>query len=89
MKTNGILNSELIRVMGRMGHGDMLVITDRGFPFPLHDFTKTIDLSVAKNLPGFLEVVKPVVEDFEIEEVIIADETKEVSPGVKPRHQHQ
>ena len=82
MKTTGILNSELVRVMGRMGHGDMLVITDRGFPFPLHDITKAIDLSVAKNLPGFLEVVKHVAEDFEIEEVIIANETSEVSPDV-------
>ena len=82
MKTEGILNSNLIRVMGRMGHGDMLAITDRGFPFPLPDITKAIDLSVAKNLPGFLEVVKHVAEDFEIEEVIIANETREVSPDV-------
>jgi len=82
MKTTGILNSELIRVMARMGHGDLLVITDRGFPFPLHAGTATIDLSVAKNVPRFLDVVLPIVEDFEIEEVIIADETKKVSPDV-------
>jgi D-ribose pyranase len=82
MKTTGILNSELIRVMSRMGHGDLLVITDRGFPFPLHSGTVTIDLSVTKNLPRFLDVVRPIVEDFEIEVVIIADETKTVSPDV-------
>jgi D-ribose pyranase len=82
MKTNGILNSELITAMARMGHGDMLVVTDRGFPFPLHDVTWTIDLSVAKNLPRFLDVLAPIVEDFEIEEVIIAEETKKVSPAV-------
>lgn len=82
MKTNGILNSELITVMARMGHGDMLVVTDRGFPFPLHDLTWTIDLSVSKNFPRFLDVLAPIVEDFEIEEVIIASETKTVSPAV-------
>ena len=82
MKTNGILNSELITAMARMGHGDMLVVTDRGFPFPLHDVTWAIDLSVAKNLPRFLDVLAPIVEDFEIEEVIIAEETKTVSPAV-------
>ena len=82
MKTTGILNSELITAMARMGHGDMLVVTDRGFPFPLHDVTRTIDLSVTKNLPRFLEVLAPIVEDFEIEEVIIADETKSVSPVI-------
>ncbi len=82
MKTTGILNSELIRVMARMGHGDLLAITDRGFPFPLHADTATIDLSVARNVPRFLDVVLPIAEDFEIEEVIIADETKTVSPDV-------
>jgi D-ribose pyranase len=82
MKTSGVLNSDLIRVMARMGHGDLLVITDRGFPFPLHDLTETIDLSVTKNLPKFLDVVKAVAQDFEIEEAIIADETGQVSPEV-------
>ena len=82
MKTTGILNSELIKTMARMGHGDMLVITDRGFPFPLHDLTKTVDLSVSRDLPRFLDVVRPIVEDFEIEEAIIADETRTVSPDV-------
>jgi len=82
MKTNGILHDELNRVMARMGHADMLVITDRGFPFPLHDLTRTIDLSIAKNLPRFLDVVAPIVDDFEIEEVIIAEETERVSPEV-------
>jgi len=83
MKTEGILNSNLIRVMGRMGHGDLLVITDRGFPFPLHGLTETIDLSVTKNIPAFMDVVKAVVSDFEIEEAIIAEETGKVSPHVQ------
>jgi len=82
MKTTGILNSDLIKVMGRMGHADMLAITDRGFPFPIHDLTKTIDLSVTKNIPAFMDVVKAVVDDFEIEEAIIADETEKISPNV-------
>ncbi len=82
MKTTGVLNSDLIRVMGRMGHGDLLAITDRGFPFPLHDLTETIDLSVTKNVPRFLDVVRAVAMDFEIEEVIIANETKKACPAV-------
>lgn len=82
MKTTGILNSGLIRVMARMGHGDLLVITDRGFPFPLHDLTATVDLSVTRNLPRFIPVVEAVAADFEIEEAIIAEETGQVSPQV-------
>lgn len=82
MKTNGILNNDLARLVARLGHGDMLVITDRGFPFPRHEKTECIDVSVGRNLPKFVDVVKVVLEELEIEKVIIADETKDISPDV-------
>ena len=82
MKTNGILNNDLARLVARLGHGDMLVITDRGFPFPRHEKTECIDVSVGRNLPKFVDVVKVVLEELEIEKVIIADETKDISPHV-------
>ena len=65
-----------------MGHGDMLVITDRGFPFPGHEMTECIDLSVGRDLPKVADVLRVVLEELEIEKVIIADETKTVSPEV-------
>lgn len=76
MKTEGLLNSDLIAVIARIGHGDMVVITDRGFPFPIHSLTKTLDLSVVRNIPRFLDVVKPVVEESEFESVVLAEEIK-------------
>lgn len=82
MKTNGILHNDLARLVARLGHGDMLVITDRGFPFPRHEKTECIDVSVGRNLPKFIDVVKVVLEELEIEKVIIADETKDISPHV-------
>lgn len=82
MKTNGILHNDLARLVARLGHGDMLVITDRGFPFPGHEKTECIDVSVGRNLPKFVDVVKVVLEELEIEKVIIADETKDISPHV-------
>jgi len=82
MKTNGILHNDLARLVARLGHGDMLVITDRGFPFPRHEKTECIDVSVGRNLPKFIDVVKVVLEELEIEKVIIADETKDVSPHI-------
>ena len=82
MKKNGILNTELLRVVSDMGHGNMLYIVDRGFPFPVHDLTKKIDLAVGRNIPRFLDVVKVVLEDLEIEEAIIAEETEKISPSV-------
>ncbi len=80
MKTHGVLHNDLARLVARMGHGDMLVITDRGFPFPRHDQTVCIDVSVGRDLPRVVDVLKVVLEELEIEKVIIADETKTVSP---------
>lgn len=80
MKTHGILQNELAQLVAQMGHGDMLVITDRGFPFPRHEMTKCIDVSVGRDLPKVADVLKVVLEELEIEKVIIANETKTVSP---------
>jgi len=82
MKTHGILQNELAKVVATMGHGDMLVITDRGFPFPRHDMTTCIDVSVGRDLPKVADVVKVVLEELEIEGVIIAEETKSACPDV-------
>lgn len=81
MKTEGILNNEISKLVAEMGHGDMIVITDRGFPFPRHEKTKCVDLSVGVNLPKVKDVTEVILTELEIEEVIIANETKEVSPN--------
>jgi D-ribose pyranase len=82
MKTKVILQNDLAKEVARLGHGNMLVITDRGFPFPRHENTICIDVSVGRDLPRFVDVVKVVLEELEIEKVIIADETKSVSPEI-------
>lgn len=81
MKTKGVLHNELARQIARLGHGDMIVITDRGFPFPRHEYTECIDLSIGRGLPTVVDVLKVILEELEIEKVIIADETKTVSPN--------
>jgi len=82
VKKGGILNTELLRVVSDMGHGNMLFVVDRGFPFPVHDLTRKVDLAVGHNIPRFLEVVSVILEDLEIEKAIIAHETETVSPDV-------
>jgi len=82
MKTRGVLHNELAKAIAKMGHGDMLVVTDRGFPFPRHEMTTCIDVSVGRDLPKVVDVVKVVLEELEIEKVVIAQETKQVSPHV-------
>lgn len=82
VKTKGVLNNDLARAIARMGHGDMLVITDRGFPFPRHEYTECIDVSVGRDLPRFVDTVRVVLEELEIEKVLIAEETKTASPKI-------
>ncbi len=82
MKTKGVLHNDLARAIARLGHGDMLVITDRGFPFPRHDYTECIDVSVGRDLPRFIDTVRVVLEELEIEKVLIAEETKTVCPEI-------
>lgn len=82
MKTRGVLHHELAKIIAAMGHGDMVVITDRGFPFPRHEMTACIDVSVGRDLPKVVDVVKVVLEELEIEKAIVAEETKQVSPHI-------
>jgi len=82
MKKHGILNPKIVELVARMGHGDKLVVTDRGFPLPLDRTVTVIDVSVGENLPRVIDVVKVILDDLEIEEVILAEETKQVSPQI-------
>jgi len=72
MKKTTLLNSHVSQVIASMGHTDMVVISDAGFPAPpgvLH-----IDLAVTAGLPPFLEVVQAVATELEAEQLIIATE---------------
>jgi len=80
MKKIGILNSNISEVVSKMGHTDMLAIGDCGLPIP--DSTKRIDLALTKNIPTFLETLKVVLTELNIEEIILANETKEVSESL-------
>jgi len=82
MKKSGILNPEISELVARMGHGDMLVVSDRGFPLPLNPQVTVVDVSIAANLPRVVDVARAVLEELEIEEVILAEETKKISPHI-------
>lgn len=81
MKKIGVLNRELSEVIARMGHNDMLVIGDAGLPIPA--CTQRIDLAVTKNLPGFIDTVKTISLELEVDQVIIAAETRKISPQIE------
>ena len=72
MKKRGILGHALSEVIASMGHTDLLVIADAGFPTP--PGVPRIDLAVRCGLPSMLEVTRAIADDLEVETVTIADE---------------
>lgn len=78
MRKTALLNSEISSVISTMGHTDMLAIGDCGLPIPKE--TKRIDLALIKNLPTFIDTLKAVLLELQVEEAMIAVETKDVSP---------
>lgn len=72
MKKKGILNAPLSRIVASMGHTDKLVICDSGLPIPKN--SEVVDLALTTNIPRFLDTLKIVLEELNIEEAIVAEE---------------
>lgn len=80
MKKNGILNSDISRVLSYMGHTDKICIGDCGLPIP--EETERIDLAVTLGIPSFIEVLKNVALDMKIEKIYLAEEIKDNNPEI-------
>ena len=80
MKRNGILNSDISRVLSYMGHTDWIAIGDCGLPIP--DEVERIDLALAFGEPGFMRTLEIVAGDMKVEKIILAEEIKEQNPEV-------
>lgn len=74
LKLNGILNSDISKVLSDLGHTDWIVIGDAGLPVP--EGVKRIDLSLKLGTPSFVEVLQEVILDMEVESAIVAEEIK-------------
>lgn len=74
MKRNGIINSEISKVLSYMRHTDLVCISDLGLPCP--DDIKSIDLSLKLGLPSFIDVLSEIIKDIKIERIILAEEIK-------------
>ena len=49
MKRGKLLNSELNHAIASMGHGDLMIVCDAGFPIP--DDVWRIDLAITRDVP--------------------------------------
>ena len=80
MQKRGILNPLLPWVLSCLGHKDIILIVDAGFPIP--EEVERVDLAVAPNIPRFIDILNVILKEIIVERVIIACETKNVSPHV-------
>ncbi|MDD1780043.1 D-ribose pyranase [Enterovibrio sp. ZSDZ35] len=78
MKKNTLLNSEIAHLISTLGHTDEYVICDAGLPIPQH--VQRIDLALTHGVPGFIETVRVVLSESQIEGVVLAEEFAAVSP---------
>jgi len=80
VKRIGILNQPISSVIAGLGHTDTLVVADAGLPIPQE--TQRIDLALAEGIPGFLDTLRVVLMEMQVERAIVAEEMLETSPGV-------
>ena len=80
MKKQGILNSEISRVLSYLGHTDCICIGDCGLPIP--DEVERIDLALAFGEPTFMRTLEIVAQDMKIEKIVLAEEIKTQNPKV-------
>jgi D-ribose pyranase len=80
MKKIGTLNQPLSEVLAGLGHMDTIVIADAGLPIPQE--TQRIDLALTQGIPGFIETLRVILGEIQIERAIVAEEMVVNSPKV-------
>jgi D-ribose pyranase len=72
MLQRGILNPQLLSLLARVRHTNLLVIADRGFPY--WPQVETVDLSLVDDVPTVLQVLEAIRSNFTIRQVWMAEE---------------
>ena len=80
MKKIGVLNKDISEVIAGLGHMDMLVIGDAGLPIPAT--TRRIDVAISAGIPGFVDTVRAVSAEMQVQRLIVARETSTQSPHI-------
>lgn len=80
MKKDGILNQDLLNIMGSLGHTDRIVVCDVGLPIDKN--VERIDLSITKGVVKFMDVLKPLLNELVVEKIILAQEIVTKSPAM-------
>lgn len=72
MLQRGILNPQVLSLLARVRHTNLLVIADRGFPSWAN--VETVDLSLVDDVPTVRQVLAAIRENFVIGAAFMAEE---------------
>lgn len=78
MKRSKLINNELSYAIASMGHGDLMIVCDAGFPIPSSVWR--IDLALIPDVPDLETVLTVIHSDFIAEKVAYAAEMAEHNP---------
>lgn len=78
MKRHGILNAQLSGALATLGHTDLVLVVDAGFPIPRD--ANRVDLALAENLPDLRTVIGLIAEELVVEGVVYADDVNSNNP---------
>ncbi|WP_423841009.1 D-ribose pyranase [Vibrio mytili] len=78
MKKSSLINADVSYLVATLGHTDEFTVCDAGLPIP--DHVQRIDLALTHGVPSFLDTVRVILSESQIESVILAEEFSLVSP---------
>ncbi len=79
MLRRGLINAQLVGALAHLRHTDVVVVSDSGLPVPKG--VEVVDLAVTYGVPGFKEVLIPLLEAIVFESSTAAVEVKSANPG--------
>jgi D-ribose pyranase len=87
MRSRGIINAQLSRVLSALRHTDTLVVADSGLPVPSGG-PEVVDLAVVYGLPSFEAVLRAVLDEIVVEAATAAEELPAANPDTWDVLQH-
>jgi D-ribose pyranase len=75
---NKLLNAQLAHAIASMGHGDLMIVCDAGFPIP--ETVWRVDLALIPDVPDLETVLQAIAGDLIAERVAYAAEMAENNP---------
>jgi D-ribose pyranase len=72
MLERGILNPQILGLIGRVRHTNTLVVADRGFPF--WPRLETVDISLVDDVPTVMQVLEALEGNFSVGAAFMAAE---------------